>query len=268
VITSEFDRAVAVHADGAGRVHGRIADGWDVGGTPNGGYVMAIGVQGLLTAVDQPDPLSVTAHYLDRAQPGPVEIDVERVRAGRRHETAVATMRQHDRRIVVLVATFTDLSDVAEEGYVAAAPPELPPPEESVPSLPAPGFTPPPVTERVALRLHPGQVGFALGKPNGVAEVSGWTRFADGREPDSASLPMFADALPPAVFNAGTTLGWVPTLEMTVQIRRRPAPGWLRGRFTTRFVSGSYLEEDGELWDAEGRLVALSRQLAMSPRGG
>ena len=46
----------------------------------------------------------------------------------------------------------------------------------------------------------------------------------------------------------------------------RPTPGWLRCQFTTRFVTGGFLEEDGEIWDAEDRLVAQSRQLALVPR--
>jgi acyl-CoA thioesterase len=263
---SEFDQAVDVQVDPAGRVRGHVAEGWDVGGAPNGGYIMAIAVRAMLTAVSRPDPLSVTAHYLAPARPGPVDVDVAPLRVGSRHETVLATMHQGGRAIATLIATFADLGDAGESAYVASSAPVVPPPDESVKPVPGPVFDLPPITQRVELRLHPSHVGFAMGAPHGVAEVSGWARFADGREPDTVAHPLFADALPPAVFNAGLPLGWVPTVEFTVQVRQRPAPGWLLGRFTTRFVTGGYLEEDGELWDARGQLVALSRQLALAPR--
>lgn len=84
---------------------------------------------------------------------------------------------------------------------------------------------------------------------------------------DAFALMLIADAFPPTVFNARLPVAWVPTVEMTTQIRGIPAKGWLRCKFSTRFITGGVLEEDGEIWDSSGRLVALSRQLALMPRG-
>ena len=41
--------------------------------------------------------------------------------------------------------------------------------------------------------------------------------------------------------------------------------GWLACRVATRFVIGGYHEEDFEIWDSTGALVAQSRQLARLP---
>jgi acyl-CoA thioesterase len=69
------------------------------------------------------------------------------------------------------------------------------------------------------------------------------------------------------VFDLGVSeVAWAPTIELTVQVRARPTPGWLSTRFTTRALMDGYFEEDGELWDASGRLVAISRQLALVGR--
>jgi acyl-CoA thioesterase len=58
----------------------------------------------------------------------------------------------------------------------------------------------------------------------------------------------------------------VPTVELTVQLRARPAPGWMLGRFQTHDLSEGRLVEDAALWDSRGRLVAQSRQLALVRR--
>ncbi len=79
-------------------------------------------------------------------------------------------------------------------------------------------------------------------------------------------MVLFAlDALPPVTFDLGLP-GWAPTVELTAHVRGDPAPGWLLVRHETRHVAGGHFEEDAAVWDATGRLVAQSRQLARIPR--
>ena len=96
--------------------------------------------------------------------------------------------------------------------------------------------------------------------------MAGWFGFADGRPVDTLALLLICDSFLPAVFSLPVPTGWVPTIEYTVHVRGVPAPGPVRAVFRTRFVSGGYLEEDGEVWDSAGRLVAMSRQLGLVAR--
>jgi len=123
----------------------------------------------------------------------------------------------------------------------------------------------PPVLEVGDLRLDPATAGWAVGRPGGRACVQAWFRFHDGREPDPLVLLLAVDALPPTTFELGR-MGWAPTLELTAHVRARPAPGWLRLRHESRNMAGGMFEEDCEVWDSTGRLVAQSRQLALQPR--
>ena len=85
-------------------------------------------------------------------------------------------------------------------------------------------------------------------------------RFADGRDADIAAVPLLVDSTAPSVLELGVTSS---TIELTVHLRARPAPGWLARRSSARFVGGGYHEEDYEIWDSDGTLVAQSRQLAL-----
>ena len=75
---------------------------------------------------------------------------------------------------------------------------------------------------------------------------------------------LMADAFPPAVFGLLGQVGWVPTIELTVHLRRRPVSGgWLLGQFWSHDLSDGRVVEDGALWDSAGHLVVQSRQLAL-----
>ena len=97
--------------------------------------------------------------------------------------------------------------------------------------------------------------------PGTPAELRGWTRFADGREPDALSVLFLTDAIPPATLMIGST-GWVPTLQMSTYVRARPAPGWLAIRMTAGLVADGTVDETCVVWDSRGRFVGQSTQLA------
>jgi hypothetical protein len=113
--------------------------------------------------------------------------------------------------------------------------------------------------------FDPASAGWALGRPGGRPVIQAWFRLNDEREPDPLSLLLAVDALPPVTFELGR-MGWAPTLELTAHVRARPAAGWLKIRHETRNLAGGMFEEDCEVWDSAGRLVAQSRQLARQPR--
>jgi acyl-CoA thioesterase len=274
-----FLRATAVRAEspgtadavsartpvGSSRWSGTIATGWDIVGNANGGYLLAIGARAMAAALGRPDPISVTAHYLAPGKPGPVAIDVEVAKQGRTFGTATATVYAGARPLLVALGTFGELSDEPSLQLVDQEPPPMPPPEECVPVEPTDTF-PPPFMGRVELRLHPDDATFLAGAPSGHALMRGWFRLRDDEVCDTTALLCTVDAFPPTVFNAHLPVAWTPTIELTAHIRARPEPGWLRCRFATHFLSGGFLEEDGEVWDRADRLVAQSRQLALVPR--
>lgn len=267
-----FTIATAVSDLGDGRYAGEVAPGWDIAGNANGGYLLAVAGRAMAAAAGRPDPVTVTAHYLSPGKPGPLEVGTTVVKAGKRFTTVSATVTGGGKPVIAVLGTFGDLGgdDGADQSptRVEAAPPDLPPVEECLIMTAGPEADggPPSFISKIDLRLHPDDAGFVRGMPSGLMRVSGWFKLQDEPVVDTLGLLVAVDAFPPTIFNASLPVGWTPTVELTAHVRARPAPGWLRCVFTTRFVTGGFIEEDGEVWDDTGTLVAQSRQLALLPR--
>jgi acyl-CoA thioesterase len=258
---SAFDDDIRLEPAGEHAWTGLVTPRWNIGANPNGGYLLALAYAGMRQAMPAyPDPLSVTVHYLKPGLPDrPCRVDVEVLSTGRRIGTARATLFQDG---TVRLAVLASLGDLATDDAPALTleAPAMPLPEACLPRSPGEQGLAMPILDHVETRLHPDQV---RAGGAGRAQVSGWVRFRDGREPDTLSAMLFADVFPPAVFGLVSAVGWVPTVALTVQVRRRPAPGWMLARFDTVDMLGDRLIEDGLLWDAQGRLVVQSRQLAL-----
>lgn len=265
-MSGAFAVATAVAPLGDGVFHAAVAEGWDINGNANGGYLLAVAGRAMAMAAGRPDPVTITAHYLSPGKVGPAEVRTQVLKAGKRFATVSATYAAGDRIMIGVLGTFTDLTAYQVGPRLAdGEPPELPPPDECVPRNA--GVMPVNIAHRLDLRLHPDDAVLDGADGTGKALVRGWFRLRDDEPLDTIALLCAVDAFPPAAFNAALPKGWTPTVELTAHIRARPAPGWLRCRFATRFVTGTLLEEDGEVWDSTGRLVAQSRQLALLSLG-
>ena len=137
-----------------------------------------------------------------------------------------------------------------------AEPPSLPPVDECVPVEAGGG-----IRGQVDLRLDPATSGWMKRSPAGIPEMRGYFRLRDDRPPDAYLLAFAVDALPPVVFGLGA-FGWAPTVELTWHMRAVPADGPLRVAARCRHVGGGWFDEEAEVWDSVGRLVAQSRQIA------
>jgi acyl-CoA thioesterase len=260
--TFEFDAATAL--SGSGPDFGALLDGrWDGQASANGGFLLALVTRAIGEVLPFPDPVVVSGFYLRPASPGPAEIRTEVIRAGRTTGFGQASLYQDGKEVLRATAAYTDLAAAAARGgpaYTGGQPPAQPPPERCQ-VLHRETFPPITLVDRIEYRVAELPSWVTRTPPSGNPVYEGWMRFADGREPDLLSLPLFVDAVAPAALEIGPRR--MTTVELTVHLRARPAPGWLAFRTLTRYLADGYFEEDAEIWDSAGRLVAQSRQFAL-----
>ena len=260
-----FAGDTSVEAIGGGALLDPDLRGWDIGGKANGGYLLSIAVRAMRDAGGRPDPVTVTAHYLAPGSPGPAEVTTEVVKQGRTFTTVTGVLESGGRRLLQVVGTFGDVSaPTARSGSTPSHRRCRRPMSASGSSRRTPSHRRSWAASTCA--CTPRTPASRQVSPSGEPRVRGWFRLRDEEPVDSIGLVLATDAFPPTAFNARLPVAWTPTVELTAHVRARPAPGWLRCVFTTRFVTGGFLEEDGEIWDGTGRLVAQSRQLALVPR--
>jgi len=258
---SEFDADTSVEATAAGEYTAAVTERWHALAGPNGGYLLAICLQALREEMPHPDPLVLSAYYLRPAQVGPAGLRTESIRSGRRTSTGQVAMVQEGRERMRALATFGDLGRSESRRLLLERPPVLPPPEDCS-DFARGAIQHVSIADRIDYRF-PQMPGWVHGAPGGQQRMEFWMRLRDGREPDLLTLPLMVDAAPPVVLDFDVTES--ATVELTVQLRARPAPGWLACRVTTRAVLNGLHDEDFEIWDSAGTLVAQSRQLAVLP---
>jgi hypothetical protein len=268
-----FDQATTVRRTDDGRSDGRsdgrggvryaaeLDAGYGFEAALNGGYLMAVLARAALDASGRPHPISTAASFLRVARPGPAEVTVEPRKTGRTADVARVTLAQEGAPVVEALITTGALDADAQPLYSAKSD-ALPAIDDCVTAgEKGEGFA-----AQVDVRYDGATMGWLDDRPSGRPEMRAYFRLR-GQEyrPDGVLLALAVDSLPPVSLNIGT-YGWSPTVELTWHMRAVPADGWLTLRGSGRLVSDGWFDEDVEVWDSAGKLVAQSRQLARTGR--
>jgi acyl-CoA thioesterase len=258
-----FDEDTALHPSDDGVWEGQIAEGWETPRGPLGGYVMAIMIRGLELAVADParTARSVTMHFLRSPSAGPVVVHARVERAGRSLTSVSGRLEQDGKLIGIALGAF---SAPWESPLLDEAPmPAVEPPNGRRPIVEEfPAENPPSFAARLSMQHRFGDLPWT---GSDHALIGGWLGLIEERPVDALTIAVLADAWFPAPWPRLAGLAAAPTIDLTVHFRV-PLPladGLLLGRFQSSLVRDGFFDEDGQLWSADGTLVAQSRQLGL-----
>jgi acyl-CoA thioesterase len=282
-----FEDATAVVALGDGRFEAQIDPGWSSPTAANGGYLAAILVRAIQQHADpqaERQLRSLACHYLRPVPAGPMEVEVELTRAGRRVSNVKVTARQNGKDVIAALAALA-VPDIPAAGtWAPAPPPAAPAPPRDATATEQPdryrrddaahwlgrvkGM--PPMFQRVNVAPRFGGVPFSgdQPEPGEAPETGGWIALPEPRPIDAAWVAMCTDIWWPPGFQPLGRPAIAPTIDLTIHIRAdippeglpdAPILGWYR----STAARGGLMEEDAALFLPDGTLLAHSRQLAI-----
>ena len=216
-----------------------------------------------------PDPISLSAYFLSPTRPGPGRVQVRRVRTGGRRSTvAVSLVQEQDgapvERITAL-ATYGDLDAQPADVLRQIPPPELPPVEDCV---------------EARFDTEEARTGGAAPGPLRHPPRPGVRRLGRRQAERCRRDPGLVPARRRAARSTRSRCCWWSTpcrRRASTSACRAGRPRWSSprtcepGRRRAGHGCGTrpgtspagQFEEDCEVWDSTGRLVAQSRQLAL-----
>jgi acyl-CoA thioesterase len=256
------DTALRVDAHAAGRFHADIPDAWKVMYV-FGGVSMYAALRAMDEALGRSDLELVTANaiFLAPVPPGPITVDVDVLRDGRRASQVAADLRVPGVEGVALRAH--GVFGVAHDTNLAYE-------DMRFPEVPGPESTPPPPSDRP----NPfGQINFhqqtewrpvtPLDDP-GKGRFMSWVRLINGKT-DRLALAVHGDVLGPAVGRAIGPLDepfMVLSLEIGIRFVRVPVTSWVLQEIEAWHIGDGYATGPARLWDEAGNLCAIATQTA------
>jgi acyl-CoA thioesterase len=276
-----FIEATDVRPAGDGCYVVDLDERWNLRPLPQGGIVTAIAVRAMERelAHDEQKPRTLHTTFAAQVAHGPLEIDVEVLRAGRSMSQVRAEVRNPGATRGHLT---TCIFGARRDGFSFT---ELRPPPEIVPPMQCRSFRDPPPEgavfepmpfweKLVEGRSMLGHAPWDDYEPEGAERVM-WYRLDqppmldDGRL-DPLALIVLVDTMPGAVGErvGRTDRPWfAPSVDLTVHLLDECRSSWLLADNRARYAGDGYASADMALWDcgesgdATPRLVAYATQL-------
>lgn len=262
----DFDADTTLTPLGGNRFGTTLLERWNIAAGPNGGYLAALVARGMTDVIDEAERAlrSITVHYLSRPAFDDVEIEVTTLRTGRSLSTMRAEMTQNGKTIATALAAFSKPWPTKDEWQLPLSPHAH---DEGIDH------------DSLGLSMRPPVARNWDGVPivdapffsgEGSPRVAQWIRATKPRPLDALELVAICDAVPPAGFPAMKERSAMPTVDLTVHIRAAlpltPAPTDPRvyAECVTHHIADGFADEDCHVWSADGRLLAQSRQLAIT----
>ena len=238
-----------------------------VGNTPHGGYLMAVMHNALTSILPHSTAISSSVQYLDRIDAKTFELEVETFKTSRGSSSGIVKLKQDNKICTTFTGTCSDFQFM--KGYDGL--------QKPLPNIfnesdkkdyikmnydkISKGFTPAFIQQLECL-IHPDHAWWNRDSndKNNEARCSAFLEMQGGI-PDQFCLSFYSDILPPVVSNKYGPLGWIPTITLTTHIRQLPSTSELYADFRATDINKGYFEQDCNIWDLNGNLVASSRQL-------
>ena len=219
-----------------------------------GGYVLALALDAFRASVTDPShrEISMSLHFLRRVAAGELRIEVDVVRVGRTITNLRCTMSVDDKTVAIGIALFG--SDRESDEYQLAETPEL-----VIPTSP-PGPSLIPATAMDHLEIWDGPSDGRVG----------WMRLAESGGADERFGLFAADGMLPLSFGSNIRPHTGGTVDFTAHFREQFPQAIVDGEEPVAVVLRTgrsfrgYVDEDAELWSADGRLLMQTRQTRYS----
>ncbi|WP_035480683.1 thioesterase family protein [Gallaecimonas xiamenensis] len=238
----------------------QIPEGWSQGRATFGGLVAAMLYEKLASKAAQGSLRSLSFSFVGPAVPGKVEMTASILRAGRSVTQVEGRAWQGESVVLAAQASFGE-GRASSVVVSPAAAPAFPAPEQCQPMPKVPGVIPE-FTQFFDYRIAAGALPFSGASST---QLGGWVRFHEAPEAVTVGhLLALIDAWPPAVLPMlaapapASSLTW--TLEFIEPLPALSGQHWWQYLAEVEQAGDGYAVTQARLWDAEGRLVALSRQ--------